>query len=54
MEFLLWLKCWLRGGHNPDTLMVLQVERGWIDGMVPVRTFTCQCASCGAVVRRVA
>jgi len=48
----LWLKCMLRGGHNPDTLIILRSDRGWIDGMVPITIYECECASCGVRVRR--
>jgi hypothetical protein len=53
MSFWLWLKCMFRGGHNPDTLIILRADRGFIcDGMVPVTIYDCECASCGAQVQK--
>lgn len=53
MELFAWLKCMLRGGHNPNTLLILEAHKGWIDGIVPVAIYDCQCASCGKKVRKV-
>jgi hypothetical protein len=44
MDLLLWIRCLLRGGHNPDTVMV--TEYGWTE--FGTRVIFGRCAVCGA------
>ncbi len=44
---ILRLRCLLRGGCDPQVIMVIFDQTLYIDGMVKTRWTTGQCTSCG-------